>query len=225
MSAAAGNGLLAAALDYSARGWYVFPCHVDKTPATMHGVKDATIDPMQIRRWWTARPDASIGVACGPSGLEVIDLDAKYGGPAAWDKLKAAHNIDDATWTSITGGGGRHIVYRTPDGFHGRNSVGKLGRGVDVRSNGGYFIVPPSRHPSGNTYRWEPSHLDRDPILLPDSLPRCWNAGHLRSGHSPMPAPARSHLRMLTPLEVYLRALTPLEVYLRTLAPLGVRFR
>ncbi len=165
-----GGGLLLAALDYAGRAWYVFPCRRDKTPATKHGVKDATIDAVQVRRWWIAHPNASIGIACGPSGLVVIDIDAKYGGLEGWKKLKEAHGIDDATWTSITGGGGQHLVYRAPAGFRGRNSAGKLGPGLDVRADGGYIIAPPSWHPSGSIYRWEPEHLTREPLMLPDSL-------------------------------------------------------
>ncbi len=164
------NVLLTAALDYAGRGWHVFPCHRDKTPATMHGVKDATTDPDRIRRWWTGQPNASIGVACGPAGLVVIDVDVEKGGFASWQRLKAAHGIDDGTLTSITGGGGRHLLYRAPAGFRGRNSAGKLGPGVDVRADGGYIIAPPSGHPSGREYLWDPAQPALEPIPLPDRL-------------------------------------------------------
>ncbi len=169
-AAGTGNALLAAALAYAVRGWPVFPCHRDKTPATTHGFRDATTDPDRIRRWWAGHPHDSIGVACGPAGLVVIDIDVAKGGLASWQRLKAAHGIDDETLTSLTGGGGWHLLYRVPERFRGRNSAGKLGPGVDVRANGGYIIVPPSGHPSGREYVWDPDRGHLDPILLPDCL-------------------------------------------------------
>ncbi|MBQ0867336.1 MULTISPECIES: bifunctional DNA primase/polymerase [Streptomyces] len=41
-----------------------------------HGFHAATTDPDRIRAWWTALPDAGVGVSCGPAHLVVIDIDA-----------------------------------------------------------------------------------------------------------------------------------------------------
>ncbi|MEU0517360.1 bifunctional DNA primase/polymerase [Streptosporangium sp. NPDC006007] len=65
------------ALAAAARGWHVFPVSIgDKPP--VKGFTDweanATTDPATIRRWW-ARAPWNVGIACGPSGLVVIDLD------------------------------------------------------------------------------------------------------------------------------------------------------
>ncbi|MFJ3175262.1 bifunctional DNA primase/polymerase [Streptomyces roseus] len=41
-----------------------------------HGFHAATLDCDRIRQWWGARPDLGVGVATGPAGLVVIDIDA-----------------------------------------------------------------------------------------------------------------------------------------------------
>jgi Bifunctional DNA primase/polymerase, N-terminal/Primase C terminal 1 (PriCT-1) len=58
-----------------------------------------------------------------------------------------------ATIESITGGGGRHVYFRAPK-VAVRNSVGKLGAGLDIRAAGGYTILPPSLHATGKEYCW-----------------------------------------------------------------------
>ena len=40
---------------------------------TPHGFLDATTDAGQIEAWWTARPDANIGMPT--AGLLVVDVD------------------------------------------------------------------------------------------------------------------------------------------------------
>ncbi|MET9963648.1 bifunctional DNA primase/polymerase [Streptomyces sp. NPDC006326] len=41
-----------------------------------HGFHAATLDLPRIDRWWGERPDLGVGVATGPAGLVVIDIDA-----------------------------------------------------------------------------------------------------------------------------------------------------
>ncbi len=187
--------LLTAALAYAARGWFVFPVHAPgratlcdcgdaacsapaKHPWTRNGLTDASGNEEQIRAWWRKWPRANIGVACGPSGLVVLDVDPRHGGDLALRALIEQFGLAPgqrmltpammallATQTSETGGGGEHYVYRMPDGATIRNATDLAGlRGLDVRAGGGYFIAPPSLHLSGAHYQWregttEPAHL------------------------------------------------------------------
>jgi hypothetical protein len=45
-----------------------------------------------------------------------------------------------------------------------RNSVRRLGPGLDTRAAGGYIVAPPSIHPNGNRYVWLSG---RDPWSVP----------------------------------------------------------
>jgi putative DNA primase/helicase len=75
--------------------------------------------------------------------------------------------FDDDTVTSLTGGGGQHLFFKVPAGINISNSVRKLGLGIDVRGEGGYVVVPPSIHPSGNSYYWEVNHSPDNCDILP----------------------------------------------------------
>ena len=147
---------------------------VGKHPRTMHGLSDATTDVDTITRWWTQWPKANIGVNCGKSGLIVVDVDPRHGGDEDWRDCQERYGQDiTATVTAITGGGGEHYVYVAPQGYSVGNIsnsdryVGPLGRGVDVRASGGYFVAPPSRHASGKRYEWDASPFDTKPARVP----------------------------------------------------------
>lgn len=43
-----------------------------------HGFHAATTDPELLNAWWTASPSCGIGVATGPAGLVVLDVDAHH---------------------------------------------------------------------------------------------------------------------------------------------------
>ena len=143
-------------------GLPVFPCvekcdtkgKVSKQPYTRNGFKAATRDEAQIRKWWTQFPNAMIGVPTGKNtGPVAIDIDQSEdkNGEGSFAKL----GIDDPeTCQTLTVSGGRHIIFKYPDGHRLRNSVsGKLGQHIDIRGEGGYVIWAGSRTPNG-TYAY-----------------------------------------------------------------------
>ena len=177
--------------DYAGLGWLVVPMHnikhgscscrdVDacdrpgKHPRTAHGVKDATISKTQIEAWWNKWPRANIGIATGQEfGILVLDVDPRNGGTKTLKKLEAELGPLPNTVSALTGGGGRHLVFKYPASPVRKDTSGKkFGDGVDILSDGCIMIAPPSRHASGNRYRWEEGKSFRD--LEPAPLPEPW---------------------------------------------------
>lgn len=152
------NTFLDSAIEYASKGMAVFPLKPkEKKPLTAHGVKDATTDFDTITKWWKKNPNANIGIACGQisGGLLVIDLDERANGISGFDSLhewESEHGELPETARTITGKGGSHILFRVD---HKENNRVDLLDGVDVRSDGGYIVAPPSIHPNGNRYEWE----------------------------------------------------------------------
>jgi hypothetical protein len=109
----------------------------------------ATTDVAQIAKWWRAWPTANIGIAAGKSGLVCLDADTYKSGGGEWDRAWGE------TVTSLTGGGGEHLIYQHPEGDPLGGSSKGLPKFIDVRAHGGQFVAPPSLHPSGNAYQWE----------------------------------------------------------------------
>ncbi len=163
------------ALAYAALGWPVFPVHwVDQTidattgeivnrcsckrpscdrsgkhPLTGGGFHDATTDASQVRDWWARWPMANIGMATG-APCWVLDIDFRHGkdGHLTIEQLEREHGLLPQTLAARSGGGGRHLFFRPSLGV--TCSTERVGRGVDVRGEGGYIIVEPSR--VGGTY-------------------------------------------------------------------------
>jgi hypothetical protein len=171
-----------AALAYSRRGIPVFPCEPGgKKPLTYNGFWDATTDAPHLSAWWRRWPDANVGVPTGEqSGLLVLDVDSDAGGPDSLALLERLYDPLPRTAKARTGGGGVHVFFRYPAGEMVRNSAGKLGPGLDVRGEGGYVVVPPSRTQSA--YEW----LDKAPLAGAAWLLQC-----LRE-HGPQSAESRT---------------------------------
>ena len=126
-----------------------------KHPRTIRGVKDASNDPAVVAEWARTWPETNWGLACGrESNVVVIDIDQKSGGFSSIDEYESnrRHGPLPQTLVALTGGGGRHLFFTYPATQVG-NRVNWLS-GVDVRSDGGYVILPPGTHISGGRYTW-----------------------------------------------------------------------
>jgi hypothetical protein len=151
---------LRAALAHATRGWRVFPLRAgDKRPAIRDWEARATTDPVRIRRAWSGRgASLNVGIACGPSGLVVIDLDtADHGSvrPVEWERpgirdgvdvlaALAADHDEPLPWETAsvqTPSRGEHLYFTAPEGCRIRNSAGRLGWLIDVRASGGYVVA------------------------------------------------------------------------------------
>lgn len=149
------SAALEAALKYAAAGHPVLPIvpggKLPLAELVPHGLKDATTDEATIRGWWERHPRANVGMRC--DGLLVIDVDP--GGDLA--ALVAEFGELPRTRSQSTPRGGRHLVYRLPDGIEIGNSTRGIGSpvGIDIRAGiKGYIVVAPSTNGEG-AYRWE----------------------------------------------------------------------
>jgi hypothetical protein len=159
------------AFGYGARGWHVMPifeirggrCSCGKGatcpspgkhPRTMNGVKDASRSPEQIREWFTTWPEANIALATGmQSGVFAVDIDQRSSGFTSIDAWETERGEPlPNTLVALTGGAGRHLFFAYP-ASPVPNRNGWL-QGVDVKSDGGYVVLPDSNHVSGGHYRW-----------------------------------------------------------------------
>jgi hypothetical protein len=154
-----------AALIYISLGWPIFPCASSKRPLIEGGFKSATRDPKQIIEWWSRWRHAEPAVALPPSHL-VVDLDRKGGHDAFRDFERLAGCPVDQfpSPQATTPSGGRHIFCST-GGRTFRNTVRIEGTAIDLRTAGGYVLLPAP----GNGRSWLPDK-SRNFAPVPDWL-------------------------------------------------------
>lgn len=143
-------------------GWKVHPVRLNKVAFLNDWPNVASDDVEDVDKMWGNHPGASIGVVCGkPSGIWVLDVDLPDG-PKNLSLLEEKYGKLPETLMQQTGSGGFQYFWKY-NGIDIRNSTSKIAKNLDTRGNGGYVIVAPSPHPSGNFYKW----LNKAPILPP----------------------------------------------------------
>ncbi|MFJ4074791.1 bifunctional DNA primase/polymerase [Curtobacterium sp. NPDC089991] len=141
--------------------WHVFPVGRDKAPLVRWKTA-ATNDPTMVATWQARYPNSNSGIACGPSGLLVMDADTA----GEFERFCAAHHQPVPETFTVETAKGRHwyFQYRGPV----KNAVRIDGFELDVRADGGYVVAPGSVHASGVVY--EPVDPDAPVADLPEWL-------------------------------------------------------
>lgn len=183
-------------------GWPILPLEPgSKTPFLKkrngsRGVYDATTDLVDIEKWWSREPECNVGmhtVVCW-----ALDVD-KHGGKdgfATLDDLQRKHGRLPPCPIQWTGGGGMQLFFRGDERVRNRVNANKLA-GLDVRSKGGYVVLPPSIHPdTQRRYRWAvPPHL----VPVPEAPEWLIDAIAIRE---PTPPPPRRPIVATTALRL-----------------------
>ena len=196
--------LMSAALRAAERGWHVFPIRPGrKKPPALHGdtkerpcprtgmcrdghqgwEQRATTDPDRIRRAWATGP-FNVGIATGPSGLVVVDLDVPKSPddlpPQRWqiEGIGDGHDVFTAvcqqhgqdvpwdTYSARSARGGTHLYFAAPPDVRltlTEGDINGLGWKVDTRAHGGYIVAAGSITGDGAYAVTD----DRDPEVLP----------------------------------------------------------
>lgn len=141
-------------------GWSILPVTPgEKRPAvpswTQYQKRKPTRDEL---REWFKNPDIGVGVVTGEiSGIVVVDEDS-YKDKGMTLDLQTPLRV-------ISGSGGRHLYFKYQKGIG--NTVNH-DKAIDIRGDGGFIVLPPTKHPNGKNYQWDgevPDTLDNLPAL------------------------------------------------------------
>jgi len=165
-------------LKYASHGFPVFPLGPSsKVPLISvqdggKGYKDATTDHDRIQKWYNDYPNCNWGLAT--EKFVVVDIDPRNGGHRVMKRLLEKFNEGKRlppTPVQRTGG-------VAPDGQHGlhycfakpqqRLSNRGIAPGVDIRTEGGYIVVAPSR--TDGQYEWVVDLFENELAQMPTWL-------------------------------------------------------
>jgi hypothetical protein len=159
------------AMGYLRRGFSVVPqLPGDKHPCVRWKPFQQRLPTEEELRGWFARwPHAGLAVVLGPvSGLLAVDVDGDEGHTALLEKLGGEPRAP-----KVLSGSGQphrfHLFFRHPD-VPTLARYMPWGKQLELRGERGIIVLPPSRHKSGNLYRFAPGQ-SFDDLALPDVPP------------------------------------------------------
>jgi transcriptional regulator with XRE-family HTH domain len=143
------------ALQYLQHGWSVIP----QQPGTKQPYvkwKHLQVRPVteaEISEWWSRWPDAGISLVAGPvSDVFVVDVD----GEDAYNVLLTRLGTEPNAPKVFSGSRQPHrfhLFFRHPSIDTSAKKTPWHSK-LEFRGRGGLAVLPPSLHPSGNTYAW-----------------------------------------------------------------------
>lgn len=150
-----------------------------KHPLTANGVKDASADPDQIKRWWREYPNANIGLAGGATIFVDLDDGAEESDLAIFPRTVTVKTRD-----------GYHLYFKAPEGgikngnFDLPNASGRASAAKTNVRGSGYYVVAPGSVVNGHEYQW---HSDLGGELSPQEAQLASVPDWLLGAKSPTP--------------------------------------
>jgi hypothetical protein len=158
------NKKLNEALKYYEKGWSIIPTGNEKKALVKWAkYQKERADEKQLKAWWKRWPDANPAAVTGEiSGLIAVDNDSQDGYDAVMEYIPETLE---------------YPISKTPRGFHnffkyrpGLRSGPSIIKDTDIKTDGGYIILPPSTNGKGK-YQWLP---DLNPTKVnPSPMPDC----------------------------------------------------
>ena len=146
---------LEAALYYASKGLPVFPSsyvqdysngkRIKPRSLCSMGFQAATTDPAIIEEWWTSFPEALVSLPTGTiSGLLVFSVNNAQGGQEKWAAFAAENGLNLEETVCQKTPFGHEYIFKFPT-VQGRTpGCKKLAEGVEIKGEGGSFVVAPS---------------------------------------------------------------------------------
>lgn len=139
--------------EYLDSGWSILPVKPEeKRPYMTNWLQYMKTRPgkVLVNSWFNNLTGAGVGLVTGKiSGVVVLDVESWC--PTPVEELLKKYPTQ---MIARSGGGGVHLFYSYPQ------NVGKISNrvgifeGADLRADGGFLVLPPTMHPSGNRYEW-----------------------------------------------------------------------
>jgi RecA-family ATPase len=139
--------------DYVDTGWSILPVKPEEKRPFMSNwlqyMKTRATREM-VENWFTNLSGAGVGMVTGKiSNIIVLDVESYCPTPIEEILKKYPTQL-----ISKTGSGGYHLFYQYPQNVTKVANRVRIFEGADLRADGGFIVLPPTRHPNGNNYEW-----------------------------------------------------------------------
>lgn len=143
-------------------GWSIIPIGSNKKPlCPWKNYQNQQVTLGQLELWCKNPALTGFAIVTGRfSNVFVIDVD--NGSEFEIQSLPQTPH-------SKTGSGGHHLFFTYPDNENLHNSGGFQPH-TDTRGEGGYAVLPPSKHPNGIAYEWLVNPFSNSLAQVPDWL-------------------------------------------------------
>lgn len=139
--------------EYIDSGWSILPVKPDEKRPYMSNwlqYNRTRATKEMAENWFNNLAGAGVGVVTGKiSNMVVLDVES-------WCKTSIEELLKKypTQMISKTGSGGYHLFYQYPTGVSKVSNRVGIFEGADLRADGGFIVLPPTMHQSGNRYEW-----------------------------------------------------------------------